>query len=69
MAFRNQSVFAIRVLAGIRIMVAVFKRSPIVLLRYAEKTRTATQVLTPSNVSVHLASRAIHTFNVSVSSN
>jgi len=65
--FRNQSVFAILVLVGILIMAVAFKRSPIVLRRCVEKMHTATRVPMLSSVFVHLASLAIHIFNVSVS--
>lgn len=65
--FRNQSVSAIRVPVGILIMVVGFKKSPIVLLRCAEKTLIVMQVLTLLSAFVHLVSLATRTFNVMVS--
>lgn len=50
-------------------MAAVSNRNLTVLKDCAEKTRTATQALMLSNVSVHLAPLAIRIFNVSVSIN
>jgi len=65
--FRNQSVFAILVPVEILITAAAFKKSPIVLRRCVEKMRTAMRVPMLSSVFVHLATLAIHIFNVSVS--
>lgn len=65
--FRNRNACAIRVPAEIPITAAALKRNPSALRDYAEGTRIATPVPTPSNVSAHPASLAIHISNVSVS--